>query len=91
VIYWDRRRLDQGHGDADVARRRRCGVSLTCQQILLRALFGNVTVPSDEVKYLRREASALKEVVDELTLENRAVSPYRSTTEVLKFRHPGPG
>ena len=23
----------QGHGDADVARRRRCGVSLTCQQI----------------------------------------------------------
>src|ERR1700720_3166806 len=23
----------QGHGDADVARRRRCGVSLICQQI----------------------------------------------------------
>ena len=38
---------------------------------LLRALFGNVTVPSDEVKDLRREASALKEVVAELTLENR--------------------
>jgi ABC-type branched-subunit amino acid transport system ATPase component len=29
------------------------------------------SVPSDEVKDLRREASALKEVVAELTLENR--------------------
>ena len=36
-----------------------------------KRLAGDTAATSDEVKALRREASALKEVVAELTLENR--------------------
>src|SRR5215831_13055957 len=49
---------------------------------------------SDEVKELRREASALKEVVAELTLENRLLKKARSglgrtTYEILRRREVG--
>jgi transposase len=49
---------------------------------------------SDEVKELRREASALKEVVAELTLENRLLKKARSglgrtTHEISRRREAG--
>ena len=43
---------------------------------------------SDEVKELRREASALKEVVTELTLENRLLKKARSGLGGRRMRYP---
>ena len=40
---------------------------------------------SDEVKELRREAAALKEVVAELTLENRLLKSARKCDGIATF------